>query len=353
MTSIPSNIQNLIDEHFSPLICPPNGTPSPTQAPGGICGIFFDGTPYYYPAGFIDGSGAAPTSDTIFGLGSVTKVLTTSIVGQQSHSTLTGSVKDYLPNGYQLTTNEQPVTFAQLASFTGGVNPSQPSQGNNCTQQEFECFINALAPSALPAADQYSDASIGFLAQIVMSMAGYSSFTASTTEQWFNDNLLTALSMNSTGTSAPSTSENGSAAYTYENGAYQTVNYEGWVPWGAAGRAYSTCADMMNFVQANAGVSTINNNTVPQDILTGMQVAQSNWAPPEGDGYWRQGFAWKLIKDETSGTVYCGKAGGVTGVSSFVTVCAEPQLGVVFLTNMQGVKTEAPAQALTAGLLAL
>lgn len=354
-TPTPYDIQQLIDAHFAPLIYQTGLPPSGDRAPGGVCGIYYEGETYYQPLGMIDTSGTPPDENTIFGIGSVTKVLTTSIVGQQSDTVLKSAVKPYLPPGYGLMPGEEEVTFADLATFTGGINPSAPpGKFDNCTQAEFQAFINTMDPDRIPSANQYSDSSIGFLAQIVMGMAGYTTFTADTTGVWFSDNLLTALSMTRTGTwRPPFNADWASYAFNFADGAYQPVSYEPWVPWGAAGRVYSTCADMMNFVQANVGVSQIGGKTISQTILDGMQTAQEPWAPPEGNGYWRQAFAWMIFKSAKKGVKFCGKAGGVTGVNSFITVCKDEKLGVVILTNMRGTFPETAAKAITEGLIAL
>jgi len=358
--SVEDSIKSLVVEYFNPLINS-GGRPSSTKAPGGICGVFYDGEEYYHPRGNVGTvqNAEVPSKNTVFGLGSVTKTLTTSVLGQQPCNVLAGPAHNLgLPIGYTLTPDERRVTLAQLATFTGGF-PTVLPKGKDWNQAQFQKFINKLAPPRLPAPNRYSDSSIGFLAQVLMGADGYTSFGASETTQWLKDKLLSALSMNRTsGDLSSITDKQHPRATPYELDCteqppqYTEVEYLPWVPWGAAGRFYSTCADMLKFVQANVGRP----ETLPQKILDGMKLAQLQWAPSQSGKLWiKQGFAWDIFDfdiDDQS-TLVSGKDGDVPGVSSYVTVCPSRKLGVVFLTNLQGPKPRDPALGLTRGLLEL
>ncbi|MCG8404853.1 MAG: beta-lactamase family protein [Phycisphaerales bacterium] len=338
-----SCIAALVEEYFAPLIGNPK-MPISAQSPGGICGVLYGGDVYYFPYGRINENGEAPDKHTVFGLGSVTKTLTASILGQQDYSLLTGSINGYVPNVYELQTNEQNATFAQLATFTAGIKPSiPPKTGNRTNQKEFQDFINGMNPQNLPAPYFYSDSSIGFLAQILMGMQGYSAFDQPDTIDWLRKNLLKPLHMDHTGACTVSdTTHPLSDAFAYQDRSYIPIQYLLWVPWGAAGRVFSTCWDMMIFVQANVGITNINGNEVPESIANGMKIAQRKWASRKpGCG---QGFAWAIFEFNPP---IIGKDGSLPGVSSYVTVCREQKLGVVMLTNMQGVAIEAAAVGLT------
>lgn len=117
-TLTPSNIQQLIDANFTPPIYKAGLPPSGDRAPGGI---YYNGDIYYQPLGVIDTSGAPPDENTVFGLGPVTKVLTTSIFGQQDPSLFSESVASHRPSGFSLTGEEKQITFKELATFTGGM----------------------------------------------------------------------------------------------------------------------------------------------------------------------------------------------------------------------------------------
>ncbi|MBL7730752.1 MAG: serine hydrolase [Chitinophagaceae bacterium] len=357
---IQASIQALVDKWFGPLVYTTGTTPSSSKAPGGICGVYYGDQNYYFPYGSIDESGTPPDENTIFGVGSVTKTFTTSILGQ--HPILfSGSYNDNwkvannLPAGYALQGTEEDVTFAQLATFTAGI-PTVPPEGQQTDQQQFINFINSINPPSLPANNVYSDSSIGFLGQVLMHLDGYTVFDGIHANEWAGKRLFAALSMANTGFPAKEDASHPlSMAFKFldEKNAYGKIDYSPWTPWGTAGRMFSTCSDMLNFVQANCGVTEINGHGVPQGITAGMLHAQTDWVPKgPNTSPVDQGFAWILINAGTTDE-FCGKAGGVPGVSSFVTACRSMKLGVVFLTNMMGLKPEGAAIGLTKELQSL
>lgn len=356
--SIINQIEGLVSQHFLPMIHVKNTTPNSLQAPGGICGVLYKGEPFFFPYGVINENGTKPSENTIFGLGSVTKTFTTSILGQNDSKLFTKPVNEHLPKGYDLQPEERLVTFEQLATFTGGIVPSVPqSPTDPITQIEFIDFINSRIPNGnLPTKNVYSDSSIGFLAQILMWMSGYRSFDSKSTNTWLQTNLLTELQMNNSGTLPNIDTEHPlSDAFMFDSSSdtYSKTAYAEWVPWGAAGRAYSTCKDMMNFVMANVGISTIEGKIIPPIILNGMKKAQKPYAEMGHSGKdAKQAFSWILWKPDSKDR-YVGKDGGIKGVSSYVTAMPSHQIGVVFLTNMQGLNVQDPALSLTEALLKL
>ena len=332
-----SSVTAIVQQYVGPLVNS-NGTPSSSQAPGGIAAVYLGGESYYVPFGYINSAGDAPTPDTVFGLGSVTKTLTTSILGQ-STNLFNAAVDDYLPPGFTLLTSEQAVTFEELATFTGGIPEQNPPQE---TQAAFQAFIANVAPPVLPAPNVYSDCSIGLLGQVLMynCPAEYKWIDAATNAAdattWYQDFLLTALGMTSTTATPPGTSLATPYQYDSTTGAYETANYEPWCPWGTAGRMYSSASDMVDFIMANVGITIINGNSVPQDILDGMAQAlmpRASMQPPKNDV--QQAFAWQVFLPTGSqeGNI-CGKLGGVVGVSSYVAVNPTLQYGAVILLNM-------------------
>jgi serine-type D-Ala-D-Ala carboxypeptidase/endopeptidase len=366
---IQQSIKELVDQYFQPLIClPANGnSPSAATAPGGICGVFYGGFNYYFGFGTIDDHATVPDKNTVFGVGSVTKTFTTSILGQNTSlysgtDTANWEVNNYLPQGYTLSPAELGVTFEQLATFTAGI-PDLPPEGQSTNQQQFINFINAVNQSTptfpLPTSNLYSDSSIGFLGQVLMSKYGFTNLdSAEEATAWWQQNLFNALSMNYTGAPAITDETHPLSQpffFNEKTGQYQEIKngYAPWTPWGTAGRAFSTCRDMMKFIRANCGETMVDGKPVSANILTGMANAQKNWAPPEqlNSGV-RQGFAWIIINPNSENPI-AGKDGSVPGVSSFVTVCPTQKTGVIFLTNMENVPVKNNIVSLTEALIGL
>jgi len=358
MPASQAKIAALVDAYFKPLIYQ-GQTSDAAKAPGGICGVFYQGQTWYFPYGFINEDHAAPDENTVFGIGSVTKTLTTSILGQQP-SLFLANVNDYLPPGYKLSAGMADLNFQELATFTSGI-PTYPSAqygGDQACAEQFIQFINAVDPAALPAPNVYSDSSIGLLGQLLMYKDEFEIFNRANATAWYKANLLDALSMNSTfAMPAAGPGKNWSLAYSFTNekDPYVPIDYAKWKAWGTAGRIFSTCSDMINFVQANCGVNEIAGKVVSENILEGMERAQQNNVPPIKTKFGKdQAFAWVLFNTDPDGsTTFCGKDGGVAGVSSYVTACPGQQLGVVFLTNNQYVPVNSPAINLTQALISM
>lgn len=340
-----SDLKKIMDTYISPLINSGN-TPSANQAPGGIAAVYYLGNYYYFPYGRIDENNTAPDENTIFGLGSVTKTFTTSILGQREF--LFGDkVMDYPIPNLNLTAQMTNLTFEQLATFTAGI-PSVPSSSEgeviSDSQEDWVNFLNAIVPStSLPTNNVYSNSSIGLLAQTLMNIDGISDFSDISTTAWLRDNLFDALNM--AYTSAPPNIDANhplSEAFVFKNGNYVVGNYSGWVPWGAAGRLYSTASDMLQFIQANIGLYSGDDQIAV--ISDGMSNALSPWAwMGNTQSSNRQGFAWIVWPlDVATRSQIRGKDGGVSGVSSFLSINPEMQYGMILLTNMQGVATQQP-----------
>ena len=348
--SLKPQVERIVDHYAKPLVNP-GGKPSQTQAPGGIVGVYINGETFYFPFGRRDDEGNPPTPDTIFGIGSVTKTFTTSILGQREKLFKESVTAGALPSGYKLQPEEAPVDFEQLATFTGGIVPSVPDCGcpdqkkqPACTQKIFVDFINSRKPKdgKLPTPDVYSNSSIGFIGQILMYRDHYEDFDAPAATRWFGEHLFPYLGMEHTSHPPKTDPEHPlSVAYGFRGGKYVRVDYACWVPWGTAGRVFSTADDMVRFIMANVGVSTIDGKKVPEEVLEGMKQALKPRTVLKGS--MRQAFAWDVWpEDEPTHSTIRGKAGGIDGVSAYVSVNPELQYGVVVLLNMKGIKTQTP-----------
>ena len=351
-------VAQIVDKHASPLIYQ-SGTPAANQAPGGIVGVYIDGKSLYFPYGRIDEQGTPPTKDTIFGLGSVTKTFTTSILGQRPELFQQSVTAGPLPPGYRLQPEEAPVTFEQLATFTGGIKPSDPDDCGAhglppCDQKLFVEFINGITPpdGKLPAPNVYSNSSIGFVGQILMHRDGYQHFGAEHANEWYNKNLFSHIGMYHTSHPPKTDAQHPlSQAYALERGAYTRIEYDPWAPWGTAGRMFSTAEDMIHFVQANVGVNRIDGKPVPENVLAGMrQALKPRTAGPRSD--LRQAFAWVVWPEEdlpVKSRIH-GKDGGLAGVSAYVSVNPDLEYGIVILTNMAHVHAQDAAIAIMKAL---
>jgi CubicO group peptidase (beta-lactamase class C family) len=354
--TLTDQIHRIVDRHAGPLVHA-DGPPSASQAPGGIVGVYLGGRSHFFSYGTINPEGDAPNRETLFGLGSVTKTFTTAILGQRPHL-LDHSVRGNLPPAFRLDWPEQP-TFGQLASFVGGINPDTPPGVTN--QEEFVAFINAIPyPGGLPAPWNYSDSSIGLLGQTLMGLDGFPTFDALPTLEWYTQHLFGALGMRWT-LPAPVHHALLATPYDLPEGAtaYRPIQYAPWVPWGTAGRMFSTADDMVRFIMAAVGVTTIHGLAVPPRITEGIARAlqpRATSAPYTCDTVTttQQACAWLAWPpDPENGSVICGKDGGLPGVSSYLAVNPALQYGIILMTNMAGIRVKCPAVAIMRDLMPL
>jgi CubicO group peptidase (beta-lactamase class C family) len=336
------SVRGIVDRHIAPLV-DTDGTPAADRAPGGIAAVYLDGERWYFPYGTINTANEAPTSETIFGLGSVTKTFTTAILGQ-TPGLFGVPVEAMLPPGFHLPWPQIP-TFEQLATFTGGIDPSEPA--GVTTQAQFVEWVNARPYPAggLPAPTEYSDASIGLLGQTLMHRDGFDTFDARDALKWYTANLLAPLGMEGTGPE-PAQHSGLATPFQFLDGAYQPIEYAPWCPWGTAGRMFSTAADMLRFLMAAVGERVIDGRPVPPHLLDGIAESLKPRASVRrtmdclGLKDAGQAFAWVTFTPEVDGATITGKAGGLPGVSSYVAVNRERRYGVVAMLNMQGIRLQ-------------
>lgn len=151
---------------------------------GVAVGVTMGGRRQFFAYGLADvARRTRATPDTIFQIGSVTKIFTTAILGQNTvvgMNSLAQSLGDFTAQLGSLPTSNQPVTLEELADFTAGLPSDPPSCGpsrlpgclpnprptiDQYTAQDFAAYFSGTyaAPSQLPAPFFYSDISIGIL----------------------------------------------------------------------------------------------------------------------------------------------------------------------------------------------
>lgn len=348
MASTPT-VSSIVNDAISPLIYT-TGTGSPTLTVGAVVGVFINRVSHFFPFGLSSIGGDAPDETTLFQIGSVTKVFTTSLLGAlpfqngtEPTSFYNSSIAKQVPTAYKLQKWEQEITFEELATFTAGINPSAPKEP--CTQAQFVTFIDGrVKPPSRPAAYEYSDSSIGFLGQILISMTGSSDYgSATAADAWYAANLFDPLSMSSSGHTSPQGAQVAKFYAVDTDGNYQQVDQAPWVPWGTAGRTLSNVNDMLNFVMANLQVTTIAGKSVPTSLTQGMAQALLPW-PRKGE----QGFAWAIY--DLQGHTINVKNGGLPGCAAVVELCSALNYGVVALANCGSIPAGATHNAMTGAL---
>lgn len=356
----------------------------------------------YISCGLRKLQGASPDENTLFELASVTKTYTASILGKLvSNGTINSAldaIQPSLPTGFALHVNESPVTFQQLATFSGGVcfsdapsvnqssgdpvqnqanfvldinhlNPD-PASGN-CSDGSANVTPEYAAPQWLPSHNLYSNSSVGLLGQGLMQIQGFNVYEDGFNE-WICQNITNVLEMKNSNACLPNqtttcaanagsctfaagwpSAEYASGYHITPQGQYQQGNPFPFLPWAPAGGIRSNVVDMIKFIRANLGFSTNNMSMAQSQLIQGMLLAHApnNYLPAPAGVSPRlnigsqtplrggQGYAWVCEQSPTNGNRLCGKIGGHQNFRSFVGINTTQNYGIVILFNTGATST--------------
>jgi CubicO group peptidase (beta-lactamase class C family) len=350
-----STQRGLFDQYLQPKTGKSVGTAVVTFKLGEKPCYFFFGKTETGP------SGKAPDANTIFELASITKVFTTAILAERSLQGLdpTKRVKQHLPDDYALTSNEEAVTFQQLATFTGGFYWDTPTDAKG----HLASFTDATPPDGpilgeanLPTVNFYSNGSIGLLGQALMhidSSPGQRYFLdAPGFSRWIADNLTTALDMPHTAVHPGGGKATG---YNLSRNAQSDFPF---VPWFAAGALRSNIADMLKFLQANICAYHASDPACagfPADVMAALMTshAVNSYTPagalPDATIYLNgvcgsrdvQAWAWRVLEPPSPNTndekPIISKDGGHPGFSTWIGFSPDKKYGLVILLNTGGI----------------
>lgn len=377
------------------------------QSLGGSIGIYkhtaLQDSICYLNCGLRELNGPPPTQRTIYELASVTKTFTGSILGKKVFLNEVNPLDPVLPHlppgtwdseSYNLNPNMQTVTYQQLATFAGGVCFSDApnvviTDLYDVKQGDFIRDINLLDrtsatclgtgrnvraeygdPNFLPSHNFYSNSSVGLLAQVLMTIDGFTSLDQIDFNNWMCQHVTVPLQMTRTSACLPAQAQSDtcmpamsqcnktdwqtaeySAGYRPVNGRYEQGAAFPYVPWAGAGVLRSDAEDMVKYLQANLGVA-VNGTPEVVDLVRGMNVAHTSTdylpAPatprrnigsqsPLSGG---QGYAWVCDPDSANPLANCGKLGGHPNFRSFVGFNRAKQYGVVILLNTGDLATD-------------
>jgi CubicO group peptidase (beta-lactamase class C family) len=133
-------------------------------------GITLDSKPLHFFSYGLARYGTSPrdrerfTEDTLFQIGSVTKIFTTNLLGQlaaQQSSVLSKQLSQFASQLGTLPTNVGAMTLKELGDFTSGITVSTPPQCTSPSQQGTGCICvldlqtKSCTPNDRPTVDQY------------------------------------------------------------------------------------------------------------------------------------------------------------------------------------------------------
>lgn len=275
------------------------------------------------------GGGKLPDGNTVFEIGSVTKLFTSLLLAEavvDKQVTLDTSVASLLSGKPKLPAGKRPITLLDLATHTSGL-PRMPSNlhpaddGNPyvdyTTEQLFAFLAGATLDREPGSKYEYSNLGVALLGQALAQRSKTdwpSLVTAQITRPLAMTSTMVALSPDAKARLAQPYDADGDPAKSWELPAFA-----------GAGALRSTANDMMLFLRAELAAAREPKSRLAQAMaLTQKPQRNLDASPAKG----KIGLAWHI---EPDGTLWHNGATG--GYHSFVAADPKRQLAVVVLAN--------------------
>ncbi|MEE8572659.1 MAG: serine hydrolase [Gemmatimonadota bacterium] len=282
------------------------------------------GTHYYAYGRTRIGAEGTPDENTVFEIGSITKVFTSLLLAdmvERGEVAFDDPIEDYLPSSVEVPTrNGRSIGLEDLATQISGLPrmpnnfaPADPSNpyADYSVEQLYEFLSNHTLRRDIGAEYEYSNYGVGLLGHILELRAGMSY------EELVEQRIAERLGMPATRiTLTPDRLAAGHA------GSAVVSNWD--IPTLAgAGALRSTARDMLTFLSANLGLT--------QSELLGAMQATHRPRHSAGSPNMQIGLGWHVRTGGSREIVWHN--GGTGGYRSFAGFVNETQTGVVVLTN--------------------
>ena len=289
------------------------------QAPGIVVGMIADDPQERWVVGYGRLSATderVPDGDTVFEIGSVTKVFTGTLLAQavvNGEVQLDDPISDYLPKRVAAPEYEgRAITLLDLATHTSGL-PRDPI-GASSTIGQMYAYLSGYRLTRAPGSTfEYSNYGFGLLGNLLARRSGQADY-----EALLVDRITGPLGMDSTRIELTPDMSSRLApphlAYSIGSVSWDAPAFAG------AGMIRSTANDMLTFLAANMGLTET-------DLQPAMQLANTPQRLTDA-GY--IGLGWGVPE---SGQGMHGHSGQTPGYHSFLAWDSERRIGVVVLAN--------------------
>jgi CubicO group peptidase (beta-lactamase class C family) len=271
--------------------------------------------------------GQPPSENTIFEIGSITKVFTALLLAdmaEQAELAFEDPIEKYLPDGIRVPTrNGQSINLAHLATHASGL-PRLPDNmasvnldnpyADYGVEQMYQFLPNYRLPRDIGEKYEYSNYGMGLLGQLLARHSGL------TYEQLIRQRITERLGM--TDTSITLTPKLQGRLAQGHRGGSKAANWD-FPSLAGAGALRSTARDMLTFLAANIGL---------QD--TPLRRAMEHTHKPRcqaGGENLQIGLAWHILTVNDRQIHWHN--GGTGGYFSFIGFDKAAQTGIVVLTN--------------------
>jgi beta-lactamase class C len=316
------------------------------EVPGAAVMLYIDGKPHAYYYGYANRETKKPiTKDTIFELGSITKVMTTLVLAQEvdfAKVKLKDPINKYIPT---LPASFSDITLLNLATHTSGLPFNAPEDIKN--RVEWEQYAQTWKPETK--ADEvytYSNAGIGLIGQALETVT-HESFN-----MLYRKKILAPLGMQQIGLTVPVKLKEFYAQGYTKQGELAPQVQDGLFP--AAWAMKASAEDMSKFLSAAIGLPQ-----TPESIFYPMRMTETTYLHV---GTTEQALGWQAhdlkgdqIKLLLSGTENLGlqshpvkgvfadnvfngdqlidKTGATGGFHNYIATIPSKKTGIVILTN--------------------
>ena len=285
---------------------------------GAVVGVYDSGAVTYKGVGVTSGTSSTPPSkDTVFEIGSITKVLTALLVQTLVDSeelSWDSTLKEALPQLEFVNEQVQEITLRELAIHSSGLPrmPANMQPGDlldpyvDYSVEQLMSFVQEFDPESLDKTQVYSNLGFGLLGAIAAYGVDF--------DNLMHSSVFDSLEMtNSYVGHAPDSNQLLIPGYS-RGATMPNWNFDAMV---GAGGVLATAEDLMKFVARN-----IETSDSPIDkSLSNLREAQV--AP-------NQGLGWALMQSDSGKPVYW-HAGATGGYVSFLAISPEESKGWVIL----------------------
>ena len=319
--------QATVDQAIKPLV-------DTQKIMGAVVGVLpRDGQREYFYYGKTKVDGPAPTSDTLFEIGSVTKTFTALLLAlavEHGDVQLDDPVRGLLPHDWSMPRRGQrEITLVELATHTSGLPENPPNlvralfRDPKVQLDPFSRFdrgqlAECLAEVKLKDLDRppvsYSNLGMGLLGEALADKAGKSY------DELIRAQIAEPLKMDNTFVT-PSDAQNEKTAtgHVVEHGPVPCWTF---ATLAGCGAIRSSAVDMLTYLEAQSG-------RIDTPLSKAMQVTQEPRFP--AFVVMRIGLAW-LVQD-AAGKRFWWHNGGTNGFSTYAAFCREPGVAVIVLCN--------------------
>lgn len=304
--------------------------------PGAALGILYKGETVHAHHGVLNlSTGVEVTDDTIFQIGSMGKVWTTTVVMQlvdEGLLDLDAPIADVLPE-LKLSDPvvEQKVTMRHLLTHTSGIDGdifTDTGRGDDCLERYTELLADAAQNHPLGATFSYSNAGFVLAGRVIEKLTGQ------TWDVAMREKLFVPLGLTRAGT-LPEEALLHRAAVGHVTKDEKSEPVSVWMlprSVGPAGTIFASTADVLRFARMHlsGGLAEDGTRVLSEASVTAMTEKQTEVPDPNalGDSW---GVGW--IRFGWDGHRLIGHDGNTIGQSAFLRVLPDQDLAVTLLTN--------------------